>query len=269
MKDERGRRARPLLSRGRLMVAVNADTEHELRCARDYGLGVEVQRFALPEVLSSDYEPELERMAARLAGLRGPIGSHGPFIDTCHYSPDPEIRAVCRRRYLKAFDIAERLGAGYVLFHSQYNTMLKLETYPDIYHEMSLRFWPEIIETAERRRIAIYIENMFDTDPAAMVRLAEAVGSPWFRLCLDIAHSQIHGTLDVAEWIDAFAPYLAHVHLNDCRGVYDDHLGLGEGSLDIERALKLLKKTGKRLTYALETNTHTRASLRFLGIARR
>jgi sugar phosphate isomerase/epimerase len=256
----------PLVPPDRVMVAVNRDIGHELACAEEYGVGAEIQTFALPEMLVKDYSEDLEKIAERVKRLKGPIGAHGPFIDTTHSSLDPEIVRVCRVRYLGALDVAETLDARYALFHSQYNTLLKLETYPDIYHEASLRFWPEILEKAEERGIAVYIENMFDENPGPLRRLADALDSPRFKLCLDIAHSQIYSERTVAEWIDTYGEHLAHVHMNDTRGAYDDHLGLGEGSLDIPAALELLKATGLDITYALETNTHTRASLEFLGI---
>jgi sugar phosphate isomerase/epimerase len=256
----------PLVPAERVLVAVNRDVAHELACAQDFGVGAEIQTFSLPEMLAMDYSEALADMTARVKSLMGPVGVHGPFIDTTHSSPDPEIARVCRMRYLASLDVAQALGARYVLFHSQYNTMLKLETYPDMYHNASLRFWPAILKEAEKRGISVYMENMFDENPAPMRRLADALDSPHFKLCLDLAHSQIYSNRDIGEWIGAYGEHLAHVHMNDTRGTYDDHLGLGQGSLDILAALEAFKATGLDITYALETNTHTRASLEFLGL---
>lgn len=261
--------SRPLIPRSRVQVAVTHDVNRELRYARDYGLGAEIQIFGLPKTLASDYTSLLERVAEGAAQLDGVIGCHGPFIDTIHYSTDPEIREVCRLRYLQAFDVAEALGARYVLFHSQYNPIIKVPIYPAIYHEESLRFWPEILEEAEHRKIPVYIENMFDASPDPIRRLADALNSPHFRLCLDIAHATIHSDLGISRWIEVYGPHLAHVHMNDCNGHLDDHLGLGQGKLDLTGAIALLKRTKLPLTYALETGKHTPASLKYLGIAKK
>jgi sugar phosphate isomerase/epimerase len=257
-----------LLPKSRLLVAVNRNAEEELACAEEYGLGVEIQTFSLPEILAKDASALLEKVAERVRRLPGPIGVHGPYIDTAHASSDLEIVRVCRNRYLAALDTARAFDARYVLFHSQYNTMLKLEAYPDIYHEASLRFWPEILEKAASWGLNIYIENMFDVDPAPLRRLADAFDTPAFKLCLDLAHSQIYSQRSFEEWVTAFGRHLAHVHMNDTRGTYDDHLGLGQGSLNIRDALKTLESTGRPITYALETNAYTCASLEFLGIQR-
>jgi len=248
------------------MVAVANRVDHELRCARKYGLGAEIQTFGFPEYLARDNGALLKRVVRVVETLKGPIGCHGPFIDTIHYSTDPEIREVARIRYLRAFDIAEAVGAKYVLFHSQFNPVIRVPAYKRIYHDENLRFWPELIEEAENRRIPIYIENMFDDSPEPLTRLAEAFDAQHFNICLDVAHAVIHSTLPPADWIDAYRPYLRHVHLNDCHGSMDDHLGLGQGVLDVPSIIALLRRTRLPLTYALETGVHTVASLKYLGI---
>lgn len=262
-------RPRPVLPRDRILVAVTDPAGRNLRYARDYGIGVEMQVFSMPEVLSTDFRHLLKRMASRLALVKGPIGYHGAFVDTVHYSPDREVMRTARMRYLQSMDLAESLGARYVLFHSQYNPLIRLRTYPEIYHGQSLLFWPDMIDEAARRGLTIYVENMFDDSPGPLRRLADAVDSPCLKLCLDVSHCALHSNLDVEDWIAAFGPHLRHVHLNDCKDTYDDHLGLGQGVLDLPRIIRTLKQTRLPLTYALETNEHTRVSLQYLGLTRK
>lgn len=249
-----------------VLVAVTHQVEYELECALAYGVGAEIQVFSLPETLARDYRSEVNHIAGFVRGMKGPIGSHGPFIDMIHYSTDEEIRKVCKKRYIEALNIAETLGAFYVVFHSQFNPAIKVEKYRQIYLEENLRFWPAVIREAERRGLRIYIENMFDTSPEPMVQVAAAIDSPVFRLCLDVAHASIHGDLKFDAWLEAFRPYLDHVHLNDCMGEYDDHLGLGQGTLELSEAIQKLKQLGRPLTYALETGEFTEVSLEYLGI---
>ncbi len=249
-----------------LMVAINLAMDHEVACARDYGLGAEVQVLGLPDVLGSDFAPLLARIKGVTAGLSGPIGFHGPFIDLAHYSADPEIRDVCRKRYHQAFDFAEELGACYVLFHSQYNPIIRVPKYRQMYHEGNLTFWPEFIERAEALGIPIYLENMFDDSPGPVCDIVRALASPSLKLCLDIAHAVIFSDNSVAEWIDAYGEDLAHIHINDCHGDSDDHLGLGMGSLDLAGAFALLRATGRPLRYVLETGEYTETSLQYLGV---
>ncbi|GMW03525.1 MAG: hypothetical protein AMXMBFR84_46590 [Candidatus Hydrogenedentota bacterium] len=261
-------RKAPHIARGQVMVAALANLAHELRCAREAGIGCEVQCFMLPEHLSGDVMAAARRFKKRLQDLKGTIGFHGAFIDTVHYSTDPEIAAVARRRYHQAFELAELFEARYIVFHSQYNPSIKVPIYPRLYHEQSLRFWPEFIALAERKNIPIYLENMFDDSPQPVSALAKEFDSPHLKLCLDVAHAEIFSDIDFGAWVDAYGPHLRHVHINDCMGELDDHLGLGQGVLDIPRAISLLKRTRLPLTYVLETGKHTGASLRYLGLAK-
>ena len=257
---------RPLIPREKILVGLGHHIDHELSAAHEYDLGVEIQTFASPAVLSKDYSALMEKVIQRTSDITGPIGCHGPFIDTIHYSPDPEIMEVARRRYLQALTNAKALGAKYIIFHSQYNVMIKIVDYPDIYHNQSMLFWPEIIDKAEQLGIDIYLENMFDESPAPICKIIDDLGSPVMGICLDIAHTILHSKMPLEEWINAFLPYLRHVHLSDCKGIYDDHITLGNGVIDLPAALELLRKTGNDLCYTLETGKHTVPSLDFLGI---
>ncbi len=256
----------PLIPRQNVLVAMDHQPDYQLGCAQEYGVGVEVQTFAFPEQLNSDYRPRLEQMAALIRKTVKPIGAHGAFIDTPHYTQDLLIRKAVQQRYMESLDIAATLGASYVVFHSQYNPGIDLDVYPDLYHKGSIAFWSEFLDAADRYGVVIYLENMFDTSPEPMAKAVRAIGSPHLRLCLDIAHAALFSPEDLTVWIDSFGEHLAHVHLNDTRGKQDEHLGLGQGSLDLHRALTLLKKTGLLLTYGLETGKDTRLSLDYLGI---
>jgi sugar phosphate isomerase/epimerase len=252
-----------------LMVAVNIAIEHELACARDYGLGAEVQALGLPDVLDGNHSELLARIKGAVGELEGPVGYHGPFIDLPHYTADAEIRDVCRRRYTQAFDFAEELGAEYILFHSQYNPIIRVPKYRQMYHDGSLAFWPEFVKRAESMGIPIFIENMFDDDPEPMCEVVRAIESPYLNLCIDVAHVAIFSELSLAEWLGAYGDDLAHVHINDCHGDSDDHLGLGMGALDLADAFAQLNEANAPLRYVLETGEHTEASIQYLGMKKR
>lgn len=256
------------LPRKHVVVAVTRYVDTQLRCAREYGVGVEIQAFSNPCRLGNEWVSEARRLAKRIAHIEGHIGCHGAFVDTIHHSLDPEVARVARMRYRQALEIAETLGAGYLVLHSQYNPLIKAPDYPQTYHKQSVKFWPELVEEAERRGIPIYLENMFEDSPQPLRRLADAFDSPYLKVCLDIAHVMLYSRLDVSEWIDSFGTHLRHLHLNDCSGVYDDHLPLGKGKLDLPRTIALLKQTRLPLTYAIENHKGAGTSLRYLGLRR-
>lgn len=258
-----------LVPRDDVLVALVNHVDYELACAREYGVGAEIQVLSFPQNLTGDVAGRLRAICDAVAQLEGPIGYHGPFFDTTHYSVDPDIQAVARRRYLEGLDWAAQLGASYMVLHSQYNPIIRVEAYPELYHSRSIEFWPAILERAEALNIPIYLENMFDDTPAPILGVLKALDSPYLRACLDVAHVGIWSGLPLSDWIDALRPYLAHVHVNDCNGEFDDHLGLGEGVLDLESAFAQLRRTRLPLTYALETSLGTGVSLEYLGLRKR
>lgn len=260
---------RPKLSANRILVALGPKPDQNLRIASRFGVGAEVQTFADPGILARDFSGLLKSVAKATHNLEGPIGCHGAFFDTVHYSLDSMMMDVARVRYLQSLEIAAVLKAKYVVFHSQYDPIIKVRKYRDIYHRQSMKFWPAIIREAEQMRIPIVIENMFDDSPAPIRRLCDEFRSPYFRVCLDIAHTVVWSKIDIAEWITTLAPYLMVTHLTDCDGEYDDHLGLGTGSMDIDRCLALLKKANGKLYHVLETHDHMQTSLKYLRLALR
>ena len=257
---------KPLVSSRQVMLAVGADPGPNLRVAAEHGVGAEIQTFADPGVLASDYSKLLDKVVAKTKALKGPIGCHGAFFDTVHYSFDVEMMKLARMRYLQSFDFAEALNAKYVLFHSQYDPIIKVRRYADSYHDNSMRFWQEMVCESERRNIPIVIENMFDDSPEPIQRIAKSFDSPYFRVCLDVAHTVVWSKVPFSEWLDAFSPYLLVTHLTDCDGEWDEHLGLGDGSLDLAGYLKGLKALPQKLYYVLETHAYMKRSLSYLRI---
>ena len=63
------------------------------------------------------------------------------------------------------------------------------------------------------------------------------------RMCLDVSHSYLmsnHFKVDFYSFIERVAPYTAHLHLGDARGVNGEGLQIGEGDIDFKRLSKIL-----------------------------
>jgi len=255
------------IPRRRLLVGVTDAFEDDIQIARDYGIGAEIQHLSMPPYLGRVDAQLIDNTKQLIEDLTGAIGFHGYFMDTSHVSPDPSVVALCRERYIESLETANALGARYVVYHTQYNTQLRLPEYPEMFHDASLTFWPEIVQRAAGMDLTIYLENMFDTDPRPAARVAEAIDSPNFKLCLDVAHAVIHSDEPLDHWINICKPHLGHIHINDCDGTHDLHLNLGEGTLDLDYALHRLENLDLDLTYTLEIRGGCRSSLDYLGLS--
>lgn len=63
------------------------------------------------------------------------------------------------------------------------------------------------------------------------------------RMCFDISHSRLtcnHFGLDFYEFSSKIAPYTAHLHLGDAKGVNGEGLQIGDGDIDFNRLGKIL-----------------------------
>jgi sialic acid synthase SpsE/sugar phosphate isomerase/epimerase len=63
------------------------------------------------------------------------------------------------------------------------------------------------------------------------------------RMCFDVSHTMLtcnHFNLDFYEFAHKIAPYTAHVHMGDAKGVNGEGLQIGEGEIDFDRLGKIL-----------------------------
>jgi N-acetylneuraminate synthase len=63
------------------------------------------------------------------------------------------------------------------------------------------------------------------------------------RMCFDVSHSMLtcnHFKLDFYDFAEKIAPYTAHIHMGDARGVNGEGLQIGEGEIDFVRLGKIL-----------------------------
>lgn len=64
------------------------------------------------------------------------------------------------------------------------------------------------------------------------------------RICFDVSHSMLtcnHFGLDFYKFVEKVAPYTAHLHLGDARGVNGEGLQIGDGEIDFVRLGEILK----------------------------
>ena len=65
------------------------------------------------------------------------------------------------------------------------------------------------------------------------------------RICLDISHSKLtcnHFGIDFYDFIQQIAPYTAHIHIGDARGLNGEGLQIGEGEIDFDHFATVLNE---------------------------
>lgn len=236
-----------------LIIPKAAEIEKSLELAREYDLGFEFNDFFLPDMLDDPLRTE-ERIAFyRKWELPETLTSHGAFFDVIIFSYDRRIREVSQMRVRQSVDIARRIVAKGVVFHTNYqHEFLAAGNYRRDWLDSNEKFWRE---TAENNAdIEIYIENMCDRSPELITELARRLsGVPNFGLCFDYAHACVYGS-DIDNWAKSVAPYTKHLHINDNDLKDDLHLAVGSGKIDWERFKAHLSEYFPNQSVLIETS---------------
>ncbi len=245
------------------------DPEHlkeSIALAEEYSLGFEYNDFFSPSVL--DDERKAEELIERYRQIKvpGPVTSHGDFFDVLVFSEDKEVREISLKRIRQSLKISERLGAVGTVFHSNICPQLSAKKYIDNWLSSNEHCWREIC--AEYPGQQIWLENMFDADPAPMAELALRLKDiENFGICFDYAHACCFGMEHgVDEWAETMGPYIKHVHINDNDLKRDLHLAVGNGKIDWEVFKKYFERYMKDASILIENNgiDAQRASIEYL-----
>ena len=101
--------------------------------------------------------------------------------------------------------------------------------------------------------MTVYLENVMENSPELLRDIVTGVNDRRLRACLDVGHAFSHGPgAPLTEWIDALAPYLAHVHIHSNDGGTDRHLPLGEGKIPMRRIIDRILTLAPEATFTVE-----------------
>ena len=205
------------------------------------GLGYEVLELSAPFVTERDLCRQWYRGTGRVVSV------HGAFIDINPASMDAGIFAVSRQRCHESCMLARSLGAGHVIFHSSCETFLR-GLYMDRWAGRCASFYESLSEQYDLR---IWIENSQDMDAGPISELMKRTTDPRVGVCLDIGHVN-YSRMPMEQWFDILGDRIGYLHLSDNNGLYDDHLPLGEGTVNWAEADALWRSTGRKMLLTLE-----------------
>jgi len=214
--------------------------------------------------------PELDEPVAGqiqwVAGLLAKAGFrpriHAPFFDLNPGALDPLIRQATRQRLEQTLEFADRLHANLVIIHPGVDKW----RYPRLEHvwlSLAQDFLPPLVERARSVGCRLAIENIYEESPDTLVKLVDGIGSDSFGHCFDAGHWHLFGRRPMAEWLRSVASKLFHLHLHDNHGRADEHLPVGEGTIDFTPLREHLKTAATTPSLTLEAHSpeHLQRSL--------
>jgi sugar phosphate isomerase/epimerase len=214
-----------------------------------------------PELDTLD-EELLDQVARSLAAAQVRPTVHAPFFDLNPGALDPLIRQVTYQRLSQALAVAARLNAHLMVIHPGFDKW-RYPNLDQLWFSLAKEFFPPLLEQAAACDCRLAIENIYEETPDTLVQLLEAIDSQWFGHCFDAGHWQLFGKQPMADWLDVISSRLFHLHLHDNHGRADEHLPVGDGTIDFTPLqLKLHKLTAlPSMTLEAHSEEHLKRSL--------
>jgi sugar phosphate isomerase/epimerase len=181
-------------------------------------------------------------------------GAHLPYADLNPLSEDEDIAEDARIQHMDAIERAGDLGLLYAVVH-----MLgyRVNTDRDTWFPLWIDYLGDLSDFARRAGLVLCVENTsYGFFLGDLVRIVNAVHSPWLRITLDTGHALIPGSRTARlvgcphlgyDSMEAFVrrehDKLFSLHLHDNDGQTDQHLPIGDGVGDFGY-LAALHETG-------------------------
>ena len=173
---------------------------------------------------------------------------HGPFSELYPCAIDPLARKLAMERFLQAAALAEKYGCKKIVFHGGF---IPNVYYPCWYTEQSILFWKEFLERIPGQQV-VCVENVMESDPQWLLDIAQGVGTPRLRLCLDIGHANVCSQISVEDWLQKLAPWIDHFHIHNNDRSFDTHSPLASGSIPMNEFLRCAQQLCPNASYTLE-----------------
>lgn len=219
------------------------------RLVRRFGIGLELAHFCTASNMDEGF-PQTDAAARADMQSAARFVFHAPFNELYPAAIDPRARALALTRLMEAARLAHGYGILKMVVHSGYVPLV----YHKVWHEArSVEFWRELLASIPGE-MTLCVENVMEDEPAMVAAIAKAVDDPRLRLCLDVGHANVCARgVPVEDWVEAFAPHLAHMHIHNNDGARDGHCGLFEGTLDVVALMRRANRLSPNVTFTIES----------------
>jgi sugar phosphate isomerase/epimerase len=237
-----------------IIACKGAPLSEVVNFAVDNNAGIEVKAFTSPIIFHSDWHGLQDMVKKQLNGFSGKITMHGMFnlglINWNRISLN-QMKA----DYKKSLEVAEEIGASFLVVHSTYMPGLTSWKYKD-WLNLQVDLWGTVAEFAGNKGITLTLENIVDEKPDSIIDVIDQVNSPYLKVCLDFGHlNLISSQKTELEWIEAMGPRLVYTHIHNNNGRYDSHSSIENGLLDYNKIFAKLIQQKTIPGFAVEVDT--------------
>lgn len=222
----------------------DGDIEYTSNLCSKNNLGIEIQGFYNPYI--DNKEELLKKYKELLPTISKGKSYHAPFWDLNLGTKIIELQDAMMKIYNEAYYIAKDLNCTEMVIHSNYKP--GTDWYSG-WINRAKSFLEKFLRDKDDS-IIICIENQFESDSELFINLIDEVYDSRVKICLDIGHVNANSNMSVEEWIKSLNDRIAYYHLHNNHGKQtilgynkdDEHLGIGNGSIDISKILKLAEE---------------------------
>jgi sugar phosphate isomerase/epimerase len=209
--------------------------------------------------------PDPERVRALLDQHNLSVVGH---TDPClpYAYPVESVRKACFEELERCAKIFSATGAVIMNIHPCYSCPPAMKE--DLV-DLNIKALKPLAAIAASFDLTLVLENFrapFDS-VSTCARVLQEV--PGLKIHLDFGHANL-GRDNGVDFCSHLGGHIKHVHFSDNRGIEDDHMSLGVGNIDWEKAVSALKSIGYDETITLEVFCDDRTLLlQHLEISRR
>jgi sugar phosphate isomerase/epimerase len=228
---------------------------------------LDVKNIELADSGNHSLNPKrLERLQELRSSYELEFSVHAPYADTNLSADDDLIREWVLKRIRASIRFASELEAKYIVIHPGWTTA----TEPFMRGRswsLNIRSLRWLHKYAGDYGVDCLLENVPNSTPYLLVtvddfRLFDEEMTPQLNYVLDVGHAHLQG--EVFDFIDMLGPKIKHVHVSDNEGLQDQHLPIGEGTVDWKVVMGALKKSGFDGWVVVESYNNMVESLSYL-----
>ena len=242
-----------------IRICDNAEIERILLDVKENSLGIEIQGFYNPELIEDESKTNelIQKYNSLLQNFKGGKSMHAPFWDFNLGSKNEAIKNATMKAFNYAYKVAQNLGCTEIVVH---NGFVPNTSYYNGWVNNAVIFWQEFFKD-KGDEITMMIENQCEEDSEVLKMEIDAVSDKRLKVCLDIGHAHANSNMSVEDWIKSLGDRIGYVHIHNNHGkvsgrpsfLNDEHLGLDDGTIDIENVLNLLEKYSPNAIWNIES----------------
>lgn len=232
---------------------------------------IDLSQYSLRRNADLLTSPDWKENAAKLKAHAEKLGmrfvqSHAPGGELM--DPDPEKKEALIQATIRSIYVAKELEIPIIVYHAGTRKFISKDEFLTENIKICRRFLPALEETG----VTLLTENTTHANMGIrpyfysgkeMVEFLDEMNHPLFGACWDTGHANIEGPQ--SKELETLGKYLKGVHINDNRGLKDEHIIPYTGTVNMDDVMEGLIKAGFNGPFTFECDSMLRPAVYWLG----